>query len=140
MTCRRSEYKSVKLYFQLRNGSRGANLVGAGVCICSHSVGGLADVSVVLAATFPASEAEDAADAKRRGATAGGDAFKGFALRSCVARAVVAGGRRAGVVGELHHVEDCQGLQYTIIDIDQFFMLWMNFLKLSQLLSYNKSI
>ena len=111
MTCRRSEYKSIKLYFQLRNGSRGANLVGAGICIRSHSVGGLADVSVVLAATFPASEAEDAADAKGRGAAACSAAPKGLALCSCVACAVVAGGRCARVVGELHHIEDCQGLE-----------------------------
>ena len=111
MTCRRSEYKSVKLYFQLRNGSRGANLVGAGICIRSHSVGGLADVSVVLAATFPASEAEDAADAKGRGAAASGDALESFAFCSSVASAIVAGGRCARVVGEFHHIEDCQSLE-----------------------------
>ena len=76
-----------------------------------HSVGCLIDVGVVLAATFPASEAEDTADAKGGGAAACGDALESFAFCSCIACAVVAGGRCARVVGEFHHIEDCQSLE-----------------------------
>ena len=111
LTCRCCKYKTAKLYFQLGNGSRRANLVCAGVRISPHSVGCLLNVGVVLAAGLPAGDAEDTADAKGGGAAAGGNTSKGLALGGRVAGAVVVVSGRAGVVGELHHVEDCQGLE-----------------------------
>ena len=112
VTCRCCQNHTVKLNFQFGDWSRGANLVCAGVRICSHGVGRLLNVGVVLAAGLPAGDAEDTADAKGGGAAAGGSAPEGFALGGRVASAVVVVRGRAGVVGELHHVEDCQGLEW----------------------------
>ena len=106
------EFKSVKLQFQLGHSSRWANLVCTGVRIRPYSVGCLLDVGVVLAAGLPAGDAEDAADAKGGGTAASGGASESFALCGGVAGAVVVVSCRAGVIGELHHVEDCQGLEY----------------------------
>ena len=112
MTCGCCEDKTAKLYFQLGDGSRGANFVSTGVCICSHNVGGLLNVGVVLAAGLSAGELEYATDAKGGGAAAGGDAPEGLALGGCVAGAVVVVSCCAGIVGELHHIEDCEGLRF----------------------------
>ena len=105
------ENETVELKFQLGDGAGGANLVCAGVGIRPHGVGRLLDVGVVLAAGHPAGDGEDAADAKGGGAASGGDASQGFALGGCVACAVVVRSCCARVVGELHHVEHCQGLK-----------------------------
>ena len=110
-TCGCCEYKTGKLNFQLGHGSRGANLVRAGVRIRPHGVGRLLDVGVVLAAGLPAGDTEDAADAKGGGATTSGSTSESFALGGCVAGAVVVVSCCAGIVGELHHIEDCQGLE-----------------------------
>ena len=117
MTCGCCEDKTAKLYFQLGDGSRGANFVSTGVRICSHGVGGLLNVGVVLAAGLSAGELEDATDAKGGGAAAGGDAPEGLALGGCVAGAVVVRRSRAWVVRELHHIEDCQGLNEQTLSI-----------------------
>ena len=111
MTCGWCEYKTAKLYLQLGDHSRGADFVGTGVRIGSDSVGGLLNVGVVLAAGLSAGELEDATDAKGGGAAARSDAPEGLALCGCVAGAVVVRRSRAWVVRELHHIEDCQGLE-----------------------------